>query len=199
MRDCSGMMGVAAGCSLVLEERGERFAVHVKAQSARRAAAPARRPPRVDEDGGRDTQEERGSRGHSSTALALRLYRTGMRAKGSSIILTRVIIPPLTSTGCGVTYSEEEGTLPKMRFIIFKFDRKVETIPAPMRSPIVLPWLASTRVSRAPTGPGTGRRAGGRVTNSRCTFAYGERLEAGMVEQVVISERTEELSGAKVF
>ena len=31
MRDCSGMIGVAAGCSLVLEERGERIVVHVKA------------------------------------------------------------------------------------------------------------------------------------------------------------------------
>jgi len=52
-----------------------------------------------------------------------------MRAKGNSIIIARVIIPPLTSTGCGVTYNEEEGTLPKMCFVIFEFDREIETIP----------------------------------------------------------------------
>lgn len=52
-----------------------------------------------------------------------------MRTKSDSIILARVIIPPLTGTGCGVAYNEEEGTLPKICFVIFEFDREVETIP----------------------------------------------------------------------
>jgi hypothetical protein len=52
-----------------------------------------------------------------------------MRTKGNSIILARVVIPPLASTGCGVTYNEEEGTLPKIGFVIFQFDREIETIP----------------------------------------------------------------------
>lgn len=103
-----------------------------------------------------------------------------------------------------------------------------------MRSPIVLPWLVPTRVSRVLTGPEyvastsdvvvhssrvnrtptlfsntilrtmivprrTGGRAGGRTTDSRCTFAYGEGLEAGMVEQVAISERAEEPGEGKAF
>jgi hypothetical protein len=52
-----------------------------------------------------------------------------MGAEGDSIIIARVIIPPLTSSRGGVTYNKEEGTLPKMCFVVFKFDRKVETIP----------------------------------------------------------------------
>jgi hypothetical protein len=45
----------------------------------------------------------------------------------------------------------------------------------------------------------TGGRAGGRWIDSRCTFAYGEWVEAGMVEELAISERADELDDAKVF
>ena len=45
----------------------------------------------------------------------------------------------------------------------------------------------------------TGGRAGGRVADSRRIFAYREGLQAGIVEQVAISERAEELGEAKVF
>src|SRR6266702_2283859 len=62
------------------------------------------------------------------------------------------------------------------------------------------PILFSNTILRTRIVPRrTGGSAGRRTTDWRCTFAYGEGLQAGMVEQLAISERAEELGEAKVF